>query len=221
MPTQSRRIDMIRAMTPEEYAEAWEYNAKQHFDDGDYEWICDQIQQLQWEKPVKRILEVGCGVGYSTLIFILRDFDVISIDANEAAIEKTKSTIEGYDYSPEEDLKLIEADVVHNFKRIYEALQEAPVDLIVLCNPGGNLSKELTIPEKKWLSIKTNTPLLLIQRDVQNEIVNSLRRIGEDGSVRLIKYCLRQINKAPDLGIPLSNESNDDIWWGMGLYFPA
>ncbi len=51
---------MLKIMKPEEYVVAWNNNAKQHFDDGDYEWICNQIPQY------RNVLEIGCGSGYST-----------------------------------------------------------------------------------------------------------------------------------------------------------
>ena len=66
-----------------EYIANWTLNAKQHFDDGDYEWLCDIIQQCFPEESCKRILELGCGAGYSTLVFLLRDYSVISVDIND------------------------------------------------------------------------------------------------------------------------------------------
>ena len=78
---------MNRLMTSEEYIEAWNLNAKQHFNDGDYEWNCDRIRQIP--SDMNKIFEIGCGSGYSTLTLVLRDFDVVSIDANKSAIEAT------------------------------------------------------------------------------------------------------------------------------------
>ena len=44
----------------------------------------------------------------------------MSIDANEVAIRTTKELIEANDYFPaEESVKLLQADVVHDFKWIY------------------------------------------------------------------------------------------------------
>lgn len=42
-----------------------------------------------------RILEIGCGSGYSTLMFAIKDFSIMSIDVNEAAINCTKSLLMG------------------------------------------------------------------------------------------------------------------------------
>lgn len=240
---------MIRQMTSQEYIEFWSKNAKQHFDDGDYEWICDKIRQIPSEKPINRLLEVGCGSGWSTLTFILRDFELVSIDANEVAIRTTKELIEANDYFPaEESVKLLQADVVHDFKSVREELDSNPVDLIVLCNPGGSTKAILTKQEKKWLdwgnfsedeyyqenlpqlhtysmiyaccglSSMTETPLLIVQRDTREEILETLQRIGSDGNVRLINHCLRQIRRPPEGGVTISGEG--DLYWGMGLFFP-
>lgn len=234
-----------------EYINAWTLNAKQHFEDGDYEWLCDKIRQIPFGRPINRILEIGCGAGYSTLTFILRDFEVISIDSNAESIKATKKLIEAHDYIPaEESVQLIQADIVHNFKQIRAEIEAHPVDVIVLCNPGGNTELTLTAQEKKWLdwgnfteeeyvienlyrlhtyaminascglSHLVNTPILIVMRDVHEEIENTLKCIGIDAQLRLINKCLRQIKGAPDGGIQLSGNNNDQIYWGVGLYFP-
>ena len=234
-----------------EYINAWALNEKQHFEDGDYEWICDKMRQIPFDKPINRILEIGCGAGYSTLTFVLRDFDVISIDLNVEAILVTKRLIESHDYIPaEKSVQFIQADIVHNFKQIRAEIEIHPIDIIVLCNPGGNTDLTLTEQEKKWLdwgnfteeeyvrenlnrlhtyamlyascglAHLVNTPILIVMRDVYEEIENTLNGISVDTGLRLMSKCLRQINGSPDGGIRLSGNSDNQIYWGMGLYFP-
>ena len=128
---------MTRLMTPVEYIAAWNANVKQHFDDGDYEWICDRIRQIPSEKPINKILEIGCGSGYSTLLFLLSDFDVVSIDANVVAIDAAKQLIEEHDYDPRSDVKLLNLDVVHDYKAVKEESRKNSCDIILFCNPGG------------------------------------------------------------------------------------
>ena len=80
------------AMTQQEYINRWKENAMQHFDDGDYEWICNQIESYSF------VLEIGCGSGESTLVLILRGHRVLSIDINPDAINSTKNLINNNDY---------------------------------------------------------------------------------------------------------------------------
>lgn len=57
----SHKIEDVAMISQEQYIDAWEHNAKQHFADGDYEWACNQISHY------KTVFEIGCGAGYSTL----------------------------------------------------------------------------------------------------------------------------------------------------------
>ena len=83
----------------EEYISGWTLSAKQHFDDGDYEWLCDAIQQCFPDGSCKRILELGCGAGYSTLVFLLRDYQVVSVDINAEAVKHTDALVRDHDYA--------------------------------------------------------------------------------------------------------------------------
>lgn len=74
----------------EDYISRWNVNAKKHFDDGDYEWICDLINIDSAFQSYHRILEIGCGAGYSTLMFAIRDLSIMAIDVNEAALNCKK-----------------------------------------------------------------------------------------------------------------------------------
>lgn len=240
---------MTQNMTNDEYISAWEINAKQHFDDGDYNWICDQIRKIPFQKPVSRILEVGCGAGYSTLAFIQNNFGLTSVDVNTSAIDATRKLIREYDYSNENNtVKQIQADVVNDFGRVRDEIEIHPVDVIVICNPGGDTSDHLTRQEKKWLSwanfieeeftfdnlprlhmyamvyatcglaIMTNRPAVIVMRDTYQELGKTLRQIGIDAGLKLVNTCLRQIKAPPLGGVPLSTLPDEDIWWGMGLY---
>lgn len=154
--------DMLR----KEYISNWALNAKQHFDDGDYEWLCDLIQQWFPVGTCKRILELGCGAGYSTLVFLLRDYRVVSVDVNDEAITHTDALIKQYDYTSEikttDDPDFSQADALLWRKDLVEewglinalTKQQAnlnPINLIVLCNPGGNISGTISSQELNLL----------------------------------------------------------------------
>lgn len=148
-----------------DYISRWNANAKQHFEDGDYEWICNLINESSELKSCHRIFEIGCGAGYSTLMFAIKDFAVVSIDINEVAISSTKKLLEEYDYDVNNidtnldkgstaDVCLWKVDLIHQFSEVRKAImaqEEYPIDLIVLCNPGGQLTTDITKQEYNYL----------------------------------------------------------------------
>lgn len=58
-----------------DYIKRWKKNTKQHFKDGDYEWVASLVEK----SGAKRIIEIGCSVGYSTLALANRGVQVLSI----------------------------------------------------------------------------------------------------------------------------------------------
>ncbi len=261
-------MDATQIEAEKDYIARWSKNALQHFDDGDYHWICDILNKF----PVCRIFEIGCGAGYSTLTFLQEGFEVISIDINREAIEYTKTLLEDYQLSVEvattggeqaddADALLWNVDLVTEEQKIIRFIQNlaekgTQIDLIVLCNPGGQITAEITQYEEKYLlwggfieeeikqcyengnigflhkwamiyaachlAIQTDTPILLIERDAQGKIKNTLEQIGEETGCRKILESCRQIKEAPQDGIPLRNieDPDDKLVWGAALYSP-
>lgn len=148
-----------------DYISRWKANAQQHFNDGDYEWICDLMDRQLPGRPYHRILEIGCGAGYSTLVFALRDYNVLAIDTNSEAIKYTKNLLEEHECTTEElnldscrsnnsDVCLWKVDLIHATGEIRQYIGsqvETPIELIVLCNPGGHFTTEITMKEYKFL----------------------------------------------------------------------
>ena len=164
-----KRSDFVNACirrAEKDYITRWTINAKQHFTDGDYGWICDLINKKPQGYSFHRVLEIGCGAGYSTLAFVLKGFEVLAIDVNKEAIIQTKTLVENYAYHPKvvdvsscmsdgEGVLLWEVDLIHEFVKIRKYVDEQKdnlIDLIVLCNPGGQLTTELTLQEYKYLN---------------------------------------------------------------------
>lgn len=92
--------DSIREL----YINQWSVNSKQHYDSGDYEWVCAKI------KPYKKILEIGCGCGYCTLDLVQYDHNVIAIDSNPFAIKSTEELLESEDWDVQECKTSIDPD---------------------------------------------------------------------------------------------------------------
>lgn len=165
---------MDRIMSQKEYITAWEHNAKQHYDDGDYAWICEKI------KTFKTILEIGCGAGYSTLALAEYGHIILAIDNNPEALSKTKDLLVQHghkakiatqyiDYS-EANCWLYKIDAVGNKDNIAAIVNQMHIDLILLCNPGGYLDDKLYKHEVELLLQYGFTQDEVDQRYHQNAI---------------------------------------------------
>ena len=171
------------------------------------------------------IFEIGCGSGYSTLTFLLCDFDVISIDANPSAVKMAKQFLTKHDYNLDDNVKLLNLDVVHDYKAVKDELENNPCDIILLCNPGGNTRTFLTNQEEKWLrwgnflddefsvanlyrlhtyaviyatcglAMELDLPLIIVQRDSRERIQSTLQQIADDSEVRLLNKQLFERNQ--------------------------
>ena len=67
-------------MAEKDYISRWRLNAKQHFDNGDYKWLCNFIKNHVGNGY--GIAEIGCGAGYSTRAFAQNGYDVVAMDSN-------------------------------------------------------------------------------------------------------------------------------------------
>lgn len=132
-----------------EYIFRWSINAKQHFDDGDYNWLCDFIDNYAGE--VHSIIEIGCGAGYSTLAFAQNCFDVVAVDIDPQAIEATRRLMQKN--KAQDSVSTIQGDIVHQMEEFVKIFRTSEFSgaLIVLCNPGGNFAPHITIGEKNIL----------------------------------------------------------------------
>lgn len=139
-----------REMTEEEYVSSWSLNAMQHFLDKDYMWICEFIKKHIGNNH--GLVEVGCGSGYSTLTFIQNGFsNIVAIDSKLQALDSTAQLLQ--EHNVYANVITVQGDIIHQQEEIADLLRENsfPVDLIVLCNPGGNLNPNITKREYKLL----------------------------------------------------------------------
>ena len=148
-------LDMNEGVTIEvaekDYISHWRLNAKQHFDDGDYKWLCDFIENHVGDDC--GIAEIGCGAGYSTLAFVQNGFDVVAIDTNSQAIKATIQLLREHQIKDRVVAEKYDAVCQMNgIKRLLN-LNKFPVNVIVLCNPGGNVDAQLTEAEYKLLRL--------------------------------------------------------------------
>ena len=65
----------------ERYARDWDVSAAYFYNNGYYKMLCKQI------KKSKRVMEIGCGTGFSTLSLLETGHSVVSIDNNKYCID--------------------------------------------------------------------------------------------------------------------------------------
>lgn len=76
----------------------WEAEGQAYVRRGDYDWMAGLI-------PGKRVLEIGCGVGYSTAALLARGLAVMAIDSLPECLQATRER------AANERLALLQADL--------------------------------------------------------------------------------------------------------------
>lgn len=135
-----------------DYINRWNKNALQHFKDEDYDWVASLVEKSN----AKSVLEIGCGVGYSTLALANKGIKVRAIDSIPEAIEVTKGLLDQYLFSVSVSEMEEKPNILLNQKDLIEDFQEvssniSSIDTILLCNPGGKLETDLTPKEIEML----------------------------------------------------------------------
>jgi SAM-dependent methyltransferase len=84
-----------------EFIGYWQNEGEAYARRGDYDWMASLI-------PGKRILEVGCGVGFGTVALARRGLAVLAIDSLTECLEACRERLRDI---PEADVTLLEAEV--------------------------------------------------------------------------------------------------------------
>lgn len=238
---------IAKEISEKDYIFRWSQNAKQHFDDGDYQWLCEYIRKhITIDKG---IVEVGCGAGYSTLSYAENDFNVVALDINTQALEVTYDLLE--EYINKGRVVLAQSDIVHYADEIvtFLANNTFPANVVVLCNPGGNVNAAITTTEyallrrfgfsedeindnqvnllHKWALIyatclfsrTTDRMLVVVERGNKEDLEEELTQIGNETGIRKIAADFRVIKPEPEGGIPLG-KTDSELYWGAALYYP-
>jgi protein-L-isoaspartate O-methyltransferase len=66
----------------------WEAEGQAYVRRGDYEWMAALV-------PGKRVLEIGCGVGFGTQALVSRGLAVLSIDSLGECLAATRQRLAG------------------------------------------------------------------------------------------------------------------------------
>ena len=68
----------------------WEVEGQAYVRRGDYEWMASLV-------PGRRVLEIGCGVGFATQALVARGLSVLALDTLDECLAATRARVEGRD----------------------------------------------------------------------------------------------------------------------------
>ena len=73
-----------------EFLGYWIEEGEHYVRRGDYEWMAALV-------PGRRILEIGCGVGYATQALARRGLNVLAVDVLDESLDATRQRVAGHD----------------------------------------------------------------------------------------------------------------------------
>ena len=106
------------------YAEKWQLSSKFFDDAGYYQWMASKV------KPYDEILELGCGVGYSTQTLLKDGHKVVAVEKNQDCVLKAQDLL-----SDHAKVSFIHGDIVEDEFR-NQIIQNQHVDAVICWNPG-------------------------------------------------------------------------------------
>lgn len=104
--------------TVAEFIGYWEAEGLAYVRRGDYEWMASLV-------PGKRVLEIGCGVGFATQALASRGLAVLSIDSLAECLEATRPRVAG------NDVTLLLADISNLTDEQRAAIEAFAPDTVV------------------------------------------------------------------------------------------
>ena len=210
------------------YADKWQSSSKFFFDNGYYSQMAEIV------KPYKTVLELGCGVGYSTLSLVNDGHKVISIEKNHECILMAKDLIRVNGH--ESEVNILEGDIVDESFRS-SIVSDAQADVVICWNPGTQLDKEslqhylpfmleygLTLEQIKdnlassyiemmlWHACKTakaiGAPIHIIDRcgEVDDNTVKYYQTLGSETGFSQIQIGTMEAETISDGGVPLVSQ---------------
>lgn len=76
----------MSGQTVAEFMAYWEAEGQAYVRRGDYEWMASLL-------PGKRVLEIGCGVGYSTAALVAKGCAVLAVDFLQECLDATRQRV--------------------------------------------------------------------------------------------------------------------------------
>ena len=119
----------------QEYTLQWDVSAEYFYNKGYYSWMIEQISSYN------RIVEIGCGTGYSSLALAKAGKRVICIEKNTECIKKAKELLKNNSISDEQVL-ILHGDIVEEKFR-QSIINDFDFDVVICWNVGTVWSKEM------------------------------------------------------------------------------
>lgn len=126
MNKENQSIDLI-------YAEKWKTSSKLFEEKGYYKWMSSKV------KAYNRILEIGCGSGYSTLALANDGHEVLVVEKNCECTLMTQKLLQDSGYG--EKVSFLEGDIILPIFR-NNLIKNNNVDVVICWNPGTQLDTD-------------------------------------------------------------------------------
>ncbi|MDL2215932.1 class I SAM-dependent methyltransferase [Ruminococcaceae bacterium OttesenSCG-928-N02] len=121
------------------YAQQWEDSASFFYDNSEYNWMGNHIRHY------KKVLEIGCGTGQSTLALLQMGHTVVAIEKNEYCLNKAKELIVTNELSYSEtapaDVIFLENDIAD--RDFLNTIDKLDYDVVICWNVGSYWSKSM------------------------------------------------------------------------------
>jgi SAM-dependent methyltransferase len=138
-PAAARELATARSR----YVTQWGISSKHFFDSGYYNWMANAVDGRN------RVLEIGCGVGYSTLTLAQRGHSIVAIDENPDCLNSTKERLEEHGFSVELHLRgQVKQEPGQTYQMDYGSLPDATSATVLLIE--GDMLNDPGLRE--WLS---------------------------------------------------------------------
>lgn len=119
----------------EKYAVQWDVSAQYFYEKKYYSWMSEKINGY------KKVLEIGCGTGYSTLALAEKGFEVLAVDKNGECIIKAKKLLSNKGIK-DNQVVFIEGDIVEDsFRKML--IENYSFDIVICWNIGTYWNKEI------------------------------------------------------------------------------
>lgn len=139
IPPALHQLDKFR----KQYIKQWQVNSNDHLAQGHYDWMTSKVDGYP------RLLEIGCGIGHSTLALLKKGHNLVCIEENPHCISATQALIADHGYSVAVIQRSTAKDIDNNaYSLSYSAIGNTPnADCLLI---EGDALKDIKL--EQWLA---------------------------------------------------------------------